>query len=141
MTNFWTPRALYGPLWYWKSKIKGSESPISLHKFILPENAFIFDLSDVEMPFKCRNIELRGQKPQIFNLKSGIKFWKVLQTSQLLVKNCIFISSCWQYTQNIHRCFYFSFIVDFMSRNGHFLRFFRFLACFLRGEGSKKFFW
>ena len=61
-------------------KVLDSESHISLHKFLLPENAIIFDFSNVEMPFKCPKVELGGQKPQNFNLKSGIKSRKVLQT-------------------------------------------------------------
>ena len=50
----------------------GLETPKSLHKLILPENAFTFYFSDVEPPLKCPKVERRGQKPQNFELKSDI---------------------------------------------------------------------
>ena len=118
----------------------GPESPKMLHKLILPENVVISYFSDVEMPLKCPEVELRGQKSQNFGLKSCIKFGKVLQTSQFLVKICFFISPSLLFTQNTHTYFYFLYIVDFMSKNGHFYDFLCFIACFFRGEGSKKYF-
>ena len=58
----------------------GLETPKRLHKLILPEIAFTFYFSDVEPPLKCPKVERRGQKPQNFDLKSDIKFQKMLQT-------------------------------------------------------------
>ena len=120
---------------------KGSYFPKSLHKFLLPENVFIFYFCDVEMPLRCLKVEFRGQKPQKFNIKSNIKSWKVLQTSQFLVKNCVLISSCSLFTKNINLGFYFTINTDFMPKNSHFFSFSLFSGLFsLRGE-VEIFFW
>ena len=103
---------------------------------MLLENGIIFDLSDAEIPLKCSKGELRGQKPQNFNLKSGIEFWKVLQTSQFYMRNYILISSCFLFTQNNHTWFHFSFIVDVMSKNGNFLQFLRFSPIYSEVRGQ-----
>ena len=91
LNNFRTHYAFYGHLQHQKSTYMGPESPKSIHKFLLPENAFIIDFSDVEMPLRCPKVELRGQKPQNFNPKSVMKFWKVLLTLHFLVKICILV--------------------------------------------------
>ena len=118
----------------------GPESPKMLHKLILPENVVISYFSDVEMPLKCPEVELRGQKSQNFGLKSCIKFGKVLQTSQFLVKICFFISPSLLFTQNTHTYFYFLYIVDFMSKNGNFYDFSVFLPVFSEVRGRKNIF-
>ena len=140
MNNFRTHYALYGHLQHQRSTYMGPESPKSIHKFLLPENAFIIDFSDVEMPLRCPKVELRGQKPQNFDLKLGIKFWKELQTPWFLVKYCVLISSSLLFTQNMHTCFFFSSIFDFMSKNGHFFKIFPFFGLFSPRWGVKKIF-
>ena len=57
-----------------------------------------------------------------------------------MVKNCVLISSCLLFTQNMHTSFFFSSIVDFMSKNGHFLRIFPFFGPFSPRWGVKKVF-
>ena len=89
---------------YLNSTFKGSKSHKSLHNFLLLKNANIFDFSNVEMPFKCRKVELGGQKPQNFNLKS-CKFRKLLQKTHFLVKYCALVGSCLLFTKNFHICF------------------------------------
>ena len=107
MNNFRTPYALYGHLQHQKSTYMGPESPKSIHKFLLPENAFIIDFRDLEMPLKCPKVELRGQKPQNFekrfkhhNFWWKTVFWYVLVCC--LHKTCIQVSFfiyCWFYVK------------------------------------------
>ena len=52
----------------------GPLPPKILRKLILPENVVISYFSDVEMLLKCPEVELRGQKPENLDLKSGLKF-------------------------------------------------------------------
>ena len=78
--QFWPildPLLIVRPLYSIKEVLlSGSESHKSLHKFLLPENAMIFDFSNVEMPFKCPKVEFGGkeEKYENFDLKLGIKF-------------------------------------------------------------------
>ena len=80
------------------------------------------------MPLKSPKVEFGGgQKPQNFNQKSGIKFRKVLQTSQFLLKNCILVSSCLLFTKNMNICFHLQFIADFKTKKSNFCNFHQFL--------------
>jgi len=79
---------LRGPLHYQQSTLKGSYFPKSLHKLVLPENRSISIFFEVKVLLKDLKIEIRGQNRRNSNLKKPIKFGKVLQTSQFLVKSC-----------------------------------------------------
>ena len=47
---------LKSPLHYQQSDLNGSYSPKSLHKFVLPENAFNTTFLEVEMHLKCPKV-------------------------------------------------------------------------------------
>ena len=129
---------LRGPLQYHQSTFKGSYSPKSLHKLVLLENGFISIFFEVKMLLGSPKVDVGGQNLQIFDLKRPIKFRKVLQTSQFLVKSFVLVWSCWNFTLKFHIYFYLWFFTPLVSKNGHFSVFSRFFARFLRGEGSKK---
>ena len=96
---------------------------------------------DGSMTLEAKNIMIAtGSYPsELEKIKIGnnivdnegpLKFKKVPQTSQFFMKNLVLISSCLLFTQNIHICFFFSFIVDFMTKNSRFLQFFPFSCLF-----------
>ena len=79
------------PLHYQECTFKGSYSPKSLHKLVLPENGFISIFFEVKMLLGSPKVDVGGQNLQIFDLKRPIKFRKVLQTSQFLVKSFVLV--------------------------------------------------
>ena len=132
----------YDPLkshlhYQWRA-FKGSYSPKSLHKLVLPENGSISIFFEVKVLLKDSKVEVRGQNPQNSNLKKPIKSRKVLQTSQFLVKSCVLDWACWNFTLNFHVYFYLWYFTLLVSKNGHFSVFSRFFARFLRGEWPEK---
>ena len=131
---------LRGPLQYHQSTFKGSYSPKSLHKLVLLENGFISIFFEVKMLLGSPKVDVGGQNLQIFDLKRPIKFRKVLQTSQFLVKSCVLKRSFSNFTLKFHVYFYLWYFTHLVSKNGHFSAFYRIFARFLWGEGSKKFF-
>ena len=131
---------LKSPVHYQGSTLKGSYFPKSLHKLVLPENGSISIFFEVKVLLKDSKVEVRGQNPQNSNLKKPIKSRKVLQTSQFLVKSCVLDWACWNFTLNFHVYFYLWYFTLLVSKNGHFSGFYQNFACFLWGEGSKKFF-
>ena len=131
---------LKSPVHYQGSTLKGSYFPKSLHKLVLPENGSISIFFEVKVLLKDSKVEVRGQNPQNSNLKKPIKSRKVLQTSQFLVKSCVLDWACWNFTLNFYVYFYLWYFTLLVSKNGHFSVFYRNFACFLWGEGSKKFF-
>ena len=140
---FLSKRAVIGlksSVHYQQSTLKGSYFPKSLHKLVLPENGSISIFFEVKVLLKDSKVEVRGQNPQNSNLKKPIKSRKVLQTSQFLVKSCVLDWACWNFTLNFHVYFYLWYFTLLVSKNGHFSVFYRNFACFLWGEGSKKFF-
>ena len=80
---------LKSPWYYQQSTFKGSYSPKSLHKLVLPENGFISIFFELKMLLGSPKVDVGGQNLQNFDLKRPIKFGKVLQTSQFLVKSCV----------------------------------------------------
>ena len=110
LTNFWTIWPTQRPLTVpRKNFFKGSYSPKSLHKLVLPENGFISIFFEVKMLLRSPKVDVGGQNLQNFDLKRPIKFGKVLQTSQFLVKSCVLKRSCWNFTLRFHIYFYFWF--------------------------------
>ena len=98
--------ALKGPLQGQQSTFKGSYSPKSLHKLVLPENGFISIFFEMKMLLGSPKVDVGGQNLQNFDLKRPIKFRKVLQTSQFLVKSCVIERSCCNFTLTFHIYFY-----------------------------------
>ena len=132
---------LKSPLHYQRSTLKGSYSPKSLHKLVLPENGSISIFFEVKVLLKDSKVEVRGQNPQNSNLKKPIKSRKVLQTSQFLVKSCVLDWACWNFTLNFHVYFYLWYFTLLVSKNGHFSVFLpKFCLFSLRG-GVQKNFW
>ena len=141
--QFWPILGPYDPLrspvHYQRSTLKGSYFPKSLYKLVLPENGSISIYFEVKVLLKDSKVEVRGQNPQNSNLKKPIKSGKVLQTSRFLVKSCVLDWACWNFILNFHVYFYLLYFIFLGSKNGHFSVFYRNFACFLWGEGSKKF--
>ena len=131
---------LKSPVHYQRSTLKGSYFPKSLHKLVLPENGFISIFFELKMLLGSPKVDVGGQNLQNFDLKRSIKFGKVLQTSQFLVKSCVLDWACWNFTLNFRVYFYLWYFTLLVSKNGHFSAFYRIFACFLWGEGSKNIF-
>ena len=70
---------------------RGSYSAKSLHRLVLQENVFNPLFFEVKGLLECPKRGVRGQNLQSFTLKWPIKSQKMLQTSQFLVKICVFI--------------------------------------------------
>ena len=111
-----------------------------LHKLVLPENGFYSNFFWSENAVRVSKSRRRGQNLQNSDLKRSIKFRKVLQTSQFLVKSCVLKRSFSNFTLKFHVYFYLWYFTHLVSKNGHFSAFYRIFACFLWGEGSKNIF-
>ena len=138
LANFEPYDPLRGLLQDQQSTFKGSYSPKSLHKLVLPENGFISIIFEVKMLLRSPKVDVGGQNLQNFDLKRPIKFRKVLQTSQFLVKSCVIERSCCNFTLKFHIYFYLWLFSLLVSKMGIFQFFIVFFARFLRGEGLKK---
>ena len=141
LANFEPYDALRGPLQDQQSTFKGSYSPESLYKLVLPENGFISIFFELKMLLGSPKVDVGGQNLQNFDLKRPIKFRKVLQTSQFLVKSCFIERSCCNFTLKFHIYFYLWFFYSFSVKKWAFFSFLpNFCPFSLRG-GVQKIFW
>ena len=101
LANFEPYDPLRGLLQDQQSTFKGSYSPKSLHKLVLPENGFISIFFELKMLLGSPKVDVGGQNLQNFDLKRSIKFGKVLQTLQFWVKNCALERPCLNFTLEI----------------------------------------
>ena len=107
----------------------------------LKRNIFIEPLST----FEIRKMVIRTTfSHTLFFIRTSY-FWLRLSCSyfwtrfwQFSVKSCVLERSCWNFTLKFHVHFYLWCFTLLVSKNGQFSVFYRFFACFLWGEGSKK---
>ena len=131
--------ALRGPLQGQQSTFKGSYSPKSLHKLVLPENGFISIFFELKMLLGSPKVDVGGQNLQNFDQKRPIKFRTVLQTSQFLVKSCVLDWACWNFTLNFHVYFYLWYFTLLVSKNSIFRIFTEVSPVSSEGRGPKYF--